>query len=162
MKSKYVCFASMSSTISQELSPRNCLSVLHKAQHVTNSHLQILQIFTFQHTTEHAHEPRQLLTEHCSEESDNVVTRHPLNPNSVESRTLQRIDTRRNWRRNQLPQTSCTCQWRLCTTFNSTGVQAPSIQCCGLVGCRGKWPRQADLVNRKSSNLTFSVSTIHY
>lgn len=94
--------------------------------------------------------PRQLLTEHWSEKSDKLVTRHPLNPISVKSCTLQRIDTCRKWRRNELPQTSCTCQWRLCTTFNSTGVQATSIQCCGPVECRGKWPRQADLVNGKT------------
>ena len=50
----------------------------------------------------------------------------------------------------QLPQTSCTCQWRLCTTFNSTGVQAPSIQMQWPVGWRGKWPTQADLVNGKT------------
>lgn len=141
----------MSSAISQELSTKNCLSALHQAQHMTNSHLQILQIFTFQHSTEHAYEPRQLLTKHCSEKSDNLVTRHPLNPISVKPCTLQPIDTHHIWRRNQLPQTQLhMCQWRLCTIFNSTGVQALSIQCCGPVGCRGKWPRQADLVNGKT------------
>jgi hypothetical protein len=122
-----------------------CLLCFTELNSISNIHLKI-------HISAHyrtRNEPQQLLTK---QKTANLVTRHPLNPTTIKSCILQPTDAHvaTEDATNSLKQAECAngdCASHL--KVLGFRLQA-STKCRGPVGCKGKWPRQADLVNGKT------------